>query len=146
MTEDPHDLARFLTAQEGVIARAEAELSASRKVTHWMWFIFPQLRALGRSPAAIRYGIADLAEARAFLRHPALGPRLIRCMGLAAAAQGTARQVMGSPDDLKLRSAATLFAHAARAEGLDPAPFDSVLTRFHDGAPCPLTQAELSPE
>ncbi|MGG7564772.1 DUF1810 domain-containing protein [Rhodovulum sp. DZ06] len=142
--QDPHDLSRFTAAQDGSLARAEAELAASAKVSHWMWWIFPQLAALGRSGTAKRYGIADLAEARAYLRHPELGPRLVRCAGLAAAARGTAREVMGSPDDLKLRSSMTLFAQAAEAEGLDPAPFDAVLHRFYGGAPCPLTLDALA--
>lgn len=120
----------FVTAQDPVYAQVLAELHAGRKQTHWMWFIFPQLRALGRSATAIRYGIADLAEARAYLMHPVLGARLLECTGIVVGITGrTAHEVFGSPDDLKLRSSMTLFAHAAE----DAAPFRRVLERYYDG-------------
>jgi len=120
----------FVTAQDPVYAQVLAELRAGRKQTHWMWFIFPQLRALGRSATASRYGIADLAEAQAYLRHPVLGARLIECTGIVVGITGrTAHEVFGSPDDLKLRSSMTLFAHAAE----DAAPFRRVLERYYDG-------------
>ncbi|HEV2515555.1 MAG TPA: DUF1810 domain-containing protein [Devosia sp.] len=120
----------FVAAQDPVYAQVLAELSAGRKQTHWMWFIFPQLRALGRSAAALRFGIADLAEARAYLIHPVLGARLRECAGIVGGISGrTAHEIFGSPDDVKLRSSMTLFAHAAA----DAAPFRRVLERYYDG-------------
>src|SRR4051794_4608428 len=104
----------FVAAQDPVYAKVLAELRAGEKASHWMWFIFPQLRALGRSAAALKYGLADLGEARAYLRHPVLGPRLLECTGLMLGLEGrTAHQILHSPDDLKFRSSMTLFAHAA---------------------------------
>jgi len=126
----------FVTAQDPVYAQVLAELRAGRKQTHWMWFVFPQLRALGRSATALRYGIADLAEARAYLRHPVLGARLGECTGIVGGIAGrTAHEIFGSPDDLKLCSSMTLFAHAAE----DPAPFRRVLERYYDGVEDRLT-------
>lgn len=120
----------FVTAQEPVYAQVLAELRAGRKQTHWMWFIFPQLKALGRSATALRFGIADLAEARAYLQHPVLGARLVECAGIVDGITGrTAHEIFGSPDDVKLRSSMTLFAHAAD----DAAPFRRVLERYYDG-------------
>jgi len=120
----------FVTAQEPVYAQVLAELRAGRKQTHWMWFIFPQLRALGRSATALRFGIADLEEARAYLQHPVLGARLVECTEIVRGIAGrTAHEIFGSPDDVKLRSSMTLFAHAAE----DGAPFRRVLERHYDG-------------
>jgi uncharacterized protein (DUF1810 family) len=120
----------FVTAQEPVYSQVLAELRAGRKQTHWMWFIFPQLRALGRSATALRFGIADLKEARAYLAHPVLGTRLLECAGIVSGIAGrTAHEIFGSPDDVKLRSSMTLFAHAAA----DAAPFRPVLERYYDG-------------
>jgi uncharacterized protein (DUF1810 family) len=105
-----------------------------------MWFVFPQLTALGRSATALRYGIADLAEARAYLGHPVLGRRLVECSEIVAGIRGrTAHQIFSSPDDMKLRSSMTLFAHAAE----DPAPFRRVLAKYYDGVEDPLTLAAL---
>jgi uncharacterized protein (DUF1810 family) len=110
-------LVRFVTAQGPVYAAVLAELRAGKKQSHWMWFIFPQLSALGRSPTAKFYGIADLDEAREYLRHPVLGPRLLECTGLVNALDGrTLNQIFGTPDDLKFRSCVTLFHHAAPKE------------------------------
>ena len=121
----------FVAAQEPVYAEVLAELRAGRKQTHWMWFIFPQLRALGRSATALRFGIADLAEARAYLAHPVLGARLRECAEIVNGVDGkTAHEIFGSPDDVKLRSSMTLFAHAAE----DAGPFRRVLERYYDGA------------
>ena len=129
----------FVAAQEPVYAEVLAELRAGRKQTHWMWFIFPQLKALGRSATALRFGIADLAEARAYLAHPVLGARLRECAEIVNGVGGkTAHEIFGSPDDVKLRSSMTLFAHAAE----DAAPFRRVLERYYDGAEDALT-AEL---
>lgn len=112
-------LERFVKAQDGVYPRALAELKAGRKQSHWMWFIFPQLAALGRSPTAKFYGLADLDEARDYLRHPVLGPRLLECTRLVNALDGrTLNQIFGTPDDLKFRSCVTLFHHAAPKEAV----------------------------
>jgi uncharacterized protein (DUF1810 family) len=120
----------FVAAQEPVYAQVLAELGAGRKQTHWMWFIFPQLKALGRSATALRYGIADLAEARAYLMHPVLGARLCECTEIVAAVAGrTAHEIFGSPDEVKLCSSMTLFVHAAA----DATPFRRVLERYYDG-------------
>ena len=113
------DLDRFVEAQRGVHERARSELEAGRKTSHWMWFIFPQLAALGRSPTARFYGLAGLDEARDYLRHPVLGPRLLDCTGLVNALDGrTLNQIFGTPDDLKFRSCVTLFHHAAPKEAV----------------------------
>lgn len=114
---------RFVEAQAGgVYERALAEIRAGDKRSHWMWFIFPQLAGLGSSPTARFYAIRDLDEARAYLAHPVLGPRLLECT---QAVNG----VFPYPDDLKLRSSMTLFARAAA----DPRPYETVLDRFYDG-------------
>lgn len=139
MQHDPHDLSRFVAAQARNYADAAAELAAGRKATHWMWYVFPQLRGLGVSAMAQRYGIEGPAEARAYLAHPVLGPRLLTCTALVAGANGTARQVMGKPDDRKLQSCMTLFAAVSE----DPGPFETVLNRFYDGARCARTLAML---
>lgn len=128
---DPFDLQRFVSAQEPVYGAVTAELAAGRKTTHWMWFIFPQLRALGRSSTALRYGISGRAEAEAYARHALLGARLRECCRLLLAIRGrTAHDVFGAPDDLKLRSSMTLFAAVAAAE---EAVFDQVLMRYYGG-------------
>lgn len=112
------------------------ELRAGRKRSHWMWFVFPQLAGLGHSAMAGRYAIADLDEARRYLMHPVLGPRLIQCTSLVNAIEGkTAHDIFGTPDDLKLRSSMTLFAAAAS----DPAPFEAALARYFDATPDPAT-------
>ncbi len=99
------DLARFLVAQEPVYETALAELKAGRKRTHWMWFVFPQLRGLGLAPTSLFYGLESLDEARAYLAHPVLGPRLEACMrALLAHERLTAHAILGSPDEMKLRS------------------------------------------
>lgn len=135
-------LTRFHTAQESIFPTALAELQAGRKQTHWMWFIFPQLAALGRSPTAKQYGIETLAEARAYLADPVLGPRLAQAArALLAHPDKTAEGILGPVDALKLRSCATLF----RAAG-GGAVFDEVLDRFYGGVACPLTLAELRRE
>ncbi|GAB3653454.1 DUF1810 domain-containing protein [Nocardioides korecus] len=138
---DPHDLDRFLAAQDGVHAQALRELRDGRKTSHWMWFVFPQLAGLGSSVMAQRYAIGSLTEARAYLEHPVLGPRLLECArALLAHGDRTALQVMGSPDDVKLRSSMTLFAAVA---GSDPV-FQQVLDAFFDGEPDPRTVDRLS--
>ena len=134
-----HDLSRFLDAQQGSYATALAELVRGRKDTHWMWFVLPQLRGLGRSATARHFGIADLDEARAYLAHPVLGPRLAECARALLAHSGpTAEQIMGPVDAMKLRSCATLFREA----GGGP-EFQALLDRYYGGQDCPLTMAEL---
>jgi uncharacterized protein (DUF1810 family) len=133
-------LERFVMAQDGSWDRALAELRRGRKESHWMWWIFPQLAALGRSGTAKTYGIADLAEAQAYLAHPVLGPRLAEA---ARAMLGNAGQpaeaVLGGVDAMKLRSSMTLFA---AVPGADPV-FREVLEAFHGGEPDPLTRGAL---
>jgi uncharacterized protein (DUF1810 family) len=126
----------FVTAQSFVYPAVLAELGAGRKQTHWMWFIFPQLRALGRSERAIRYGIQSLEEARAYLADPVLGARLRACTALVLAVEHrTAHEIFGSPDDLKFRSSMTLFARAAPGEPL----FRAALNKYYAGEADPLT-------
>ncbi|MGN8051178.1 DUF1810 domain-containing protein [Curtobacterium sp. 22159] len=130
MSTDQYDLDRFVRAQDGVHDTALAELRRGRKSSHWMWFVFPQLVGLGRSTTAQRYAISGLGEARAYLGHPVLGPRLHEAS--AAAADAPARTVddlLGGIDAVKLRSSMTLFARAAA----DAAPFRAVLDRWYDG-------------
>ncbi len=137
---DPFDLDRFVMTQAPVYRQVLTELRAGRKQSHWMWFVFPQLRGLGRSEMAWRYGIAGLDEARAYLAHPMLGPRLHECLRLVLAAPGAAEDILGPVDALKLRSCATLFDLAADG---DP-DCRAILDRWWDGAPDPRTIALLS--
>ena len=131
----------FVAAQDPVYREVLGELSAGHKRTHWMWYIFPQLRGLGRSDLAIRFGIADLAEARAYLAHPVLGPRLAECTSLMLRhTSRSARDILGPTDDLKFRSSMTLFA---RAEGGD-SPYHAALAQFYSGAEDPLTLNRLA--
>src|SRR5215475_2155661 len=121
--EDRHDLARFVAAQQAVYATVRKELASGRKRSHWMWFIFPQLKGLGSSSTAQLYGIASLAEARDYLDHELLGARLRECTQLANAVEGrTVEAIFGYPDHLKFRSCMTLFAHAAD-DGGEATPF-----------------------
>jgi uncharacterized protein (DUF1810 family) len=139
-TSDPFDLARFLYAQEGIYERAVLELGAGRKATHWMWFVFPQIRGLGHSETARRYAIGSAAEARAYLDHPVLGPRLRHCVGLLLGpVQQSAQEIFGYPDYLKLRSCLTLFAAVRTDERI----FQDALERYFDGIADPLTLARL---
>ena len=122
MADDPFDLARFVAAQDPVMGEVRRELRAGRKRTHWMWFVFPQLRDLGRSDVALHYGIRSLAEARAYFAHPLLGPRLVACTALVNALRGrSVNAVFGSPDDLKFHSCMTLFDTARPREVFDVA-------------------------
>lgn len=138
-TEDPFDLQRFVRAQDegGTHERALAELRRGSKVSHWMWFVFPQIAGLGQSAVSRRYAISALAEARAYLDHPVLGPRLAECAGVVAALSGrTAEQIFGGVDALKLRSSMTLFLHA----GPQQPAFRQVLDRYFGGVPDPATE------
>ena len=128
---DTFDLDRFVRAQASVYDQALSELRAGRKRSHWMWFVFPQLAGLGLSSMAQRYAIASIAEARAYLAHPVLGFRLVECArALLSVPELSALDIMGSPDDMKLRSCATLVAQVGD-EGLI---FNRVLDRFFCGA------------
>lgn len=129
------DLSRFHVAQDGIWQTALDELRAGAKRSHWMWFIFPQLRGLGRSPTALRYGIADLAEARAYLADPLLSRRLTDCaLAVLDHPDRRAEAIMGPVDALKLRSSATLF----EAAGGGP-EFAALLDTFYGGERCERT-------
>jgi uncharacterized protein (DUF1810 family) len=137
---DPFDLQRFVDAQASVYDTVIAELRAGRKRTHWIWFIFPQLAGLGRSPTAARFAISSLAEARAYLDHDVLGPRLRECARLVNAIDGrSVDEIFGWPDDLKVRSSMTLFTHASD----DNAEFVALLDKFYGGERDPATLALL---
>jgi uncharacterized protein (DUF1810 family) len=137
---DPFNLQRFVEAQAPVIDEVIAELRAGRKRSHWMWFVFPQLRGLGSSPTAVRYGIASLSEAQAYLEHPVLGPRLRDCTRLVLAIRdATIGDIFGYPDDRKFQSSMTLFSRAAA----DNQVFRDALTTYFDGVADPATLARL---
>jgi uncharacterized protein (DUF1810 family) len=130
MQADPYELTRFAEAQEGVYETALAELRQGRKRSHWMWFVFPQFSGLGSSAMSQRYAIRSVDEARAYLSDPVLGPRLRECCEALLEVQGrSAREILGTPDDLKLRSCATLFDHVAAPGSV----FAQVLDRFFEG-------------
>jgi len=135
--QDPFALSRFVDAQDPMMGAVEAELRAGHKTNHWMWFVFPQLRALGRSGTAQHFGITGIEEARAYAQHPILGPRLIACAKLVLnqAGRASAQAIFGETDAMKLRSCMTLFAAAAPEEPV----FDSVLAAFFEGVPDPIT-------
>lgn len=134
-TVDPFDLRRFVAAQDAVYQQVCAELAAGCKTGHWMWFVFPQLKGLGRSATAQHFGICSLDEAQAYWVHPLLGPRLRECTELVLAVKGRgAHEIFGTPDDLKFRSCMTLFAQAT-GEPL----FAKALKRFFDGRADPRT-------
>jgi len=142
MVSDPYNLDRFIAAQDPVFDRVCAELAAGHKRSHWMWFIFPQLRGLGSSPTAQRFGLDSLAEARAYLTHPLLGERLRRCTELVNRVEGrSVQEIFGYPDDLKFRSSMTLFARAAVGAG---EPFQEALAKYYGGAEDRLTRELLA--
>jgi uncharacterized protein (DUF1810 family) len=153
--DDRYDLRRFLLAQDPVFERVRAELAAGSKQSHWMWFIFPQLRGLGSSATAQRFAIASLEEAREYLAHPVLGERLRECTRLVNDVEGrSARAIFGYPDYLKFRSCMTLFAYAAHdAPAADAAtavpgaraerPFTAALEKYFAGEADPLTRKLL---
>jgi uncharacterized protein (DUF1810 family) len=141
MTSDPYNLGRFLVAQDALFTQVCAELAAGRKQSHWMWFIFPQLRGLGSSAMAERYALGSLDEARAYLAHPLLGERLRACTQLANRIQGrTAQEVFGYPDYLKFRSSMTLFAQAVSGGQ----PFSEALAKYFGGEGDPRTRELLA--
>jgi uncharacterized protein (DUF1810 family) len=129
---DPYHLQRFISAQETTYAVALREIRSGRKRSHWMWFIFPQLAGLGRTDTARHYAIRSLDEARAYLAHPLLGPRLLEITEALLTVQGTsATDLMGQPDDLKLRSCLTLFASANPQQTV----FQRALDAYFGGQP-----------
>ena len=139
---DPYNLQRFVTAQEPVFADVLAELRAGRKASHWMWFIFPQIEGLGHSSTARHYAIKSLEEAKAYLEHPVLGPRLRECTQLVNEVRSrTASEIFGYPDDLKFRSSMTLFAHATAQN----AEFLNALWRYFSGEFDQATLTRLPP-
>ena len=140
-TDDPFDLNRFLDAQHESYAIALGEIRGGRKQSHWMWFIFPQIDGLGSSPTARHYAIKSRDEAAAYLRHPLLGARLLECAQAALSVhRRSARDIFGSPDDLKLRSSATLFAAVAPKRSV----FERLLERYFKGQPDQRTLDLLS--
>jgi uncharacterized protein (DUF1810 family) len=165
MTADPFDLERFITAQSGTYEHAVAELRRGQKTSHWMWFVFPQIAGLGQSATSRRYAITSLSEARAYLAHPVLGPRLRECTSILVDLSGrTAEQIFGSIDAQKLRSSMTLFQHAelqhaelqhaelqhaelqhAELQHADPSrsEFQQVLARYFGGAADAATMERL---
>ncbi len=127
---DPHNLSRFVQAQARDYEQALAEIRSGRKRSHWMWYIFPQFNGLGFSATSKRYAIKSLAEAEAYLNHPVLGPRLLGCAEAVLAVPGrSAYEIFSSPDDIKLKSCATLFAHASPAGSV----FDRLLDQYFHG-------------
>lgn len=144
MPTGPDDLDRFVAAQDadGTYDRALGELRSGRKTSHWMWFVFPQIEGLGSSRMAQRYAISGAAEAEAYLRHPVLGPRLLECAEALLAVEGrTAREILGPPDDLKLKSSATLFAAVSPPGSV----FERLLDRYCAGERDEATLRRLAP-
>lgn len=143
--DDPFNLKRFVVAQDsgGAYDRAVSELRGARKASHWMWFVFPQVAGLGQSDTSRWFAISSLAEARAYLGHPVLGPRLSECARILVDEVGdrSAEQIFGGLDAQKLRSCMTLFARAAPDEAL----FGQVLSRYFDGVADPATDQLLLP-
>ena len=139
-TSDPFGLQRFVDAQAPLYDEVRRELAAGRKTSHWMWFVFPQIAGLGQSPMSVFYAISSLDEARAYLAHPVLGPRLRDCADLVLGVEGrTARQIFGATDEMKFRSSMTLFSRVAPEEAV----FQRCLDNVFGGAADPATLAKL---
>lgn len=141
--DDRFGLERFVSAQDtgGTYEQAVEELRQGRKTSHWMWFVFPQVAGLGRSPMSQRYAISSLEEARAYMAHPVLGPRLVECAGIVADSRSTtATEIFGGIDAQKLRSCMTLFMRAAP----DQPAFGRVLERYYEGSPDVATDGLIS--
>jgi uncharacterized protein (DUF1810 family) len=133
---DPYNLGRFVLAQAPIYQRALSELQAGEKMSHWMWFIFPQIAGLGSSPVSIKFAISSRAEAQAYLLHPVLGPRLKECTQVVLLVEGRSiEQIFGSPDDMKFRSSMTLFAQVSPDDGI----FQKALQKYFQGVPDRLT-------
>jgi uncharacterized protein (DUF1810 family) len=138
---DPWNLNRFIEAQDPVYARVRAELLHGHKTSHWMWFVFPQIAGLGHSAMAQEYAISSLDEARAYLEHPTLRPRLLECTQLVCQVSGKPiRAILGYPDDMKFRSCMTLFLHAS----LEPGVFEDALNKYFSGVQDTLTLQRIS--
>jgi uncharacterized protein (DUF1810 family) len=130
--DDPFNLARFVTAQEAAYKRAYREIAAARKESHWMWFVFPQVLGLGTSDMARRYAISGLPEAKAYIEHPVLGPRLLECCEVLLKIEGSsASEIFGSPNDMKLKSSMTLFAQVGKSQDVCQA----VIRKYFAGKP-----------
>jgi len=138
---DPHNLQRFVDAQDPVFEQVCEELREGCKTGHWMWFIFPQIKGLGHSAMAEKYAVSSRQEAAAYLAHPILGPRLRTCSGLVNSVEGRPiREILGHPDDLKFRSSMTLFAQVSP----DNQVFAEALKRYFAGESDPLTLDRLN--
>jgi uncharacterized protein (DUF1810 family) len=141
--DDPYNLNRFVEAQNRVYHQVCSELRQGSKQSHWMWFVFPQIKGLGYSPMSKAFAISSLEEAKAYLRHPILGPRLLECTKLVNSTSGlTIHDIFGSPDDLKFHSSMTLFAHAEP----DNPVFVEALRKFFGSRYDQLTLDQLSPD
>jgi uncharacterized protein (DUF1810 family) len=137
---DPYNLERFVAAQAPVFSRVLSEVKAGVKMGHWMWFIFPQIRGLGRSPVSIEYALSSREEADAYLRHMTLGPRLKECTQLVLLVEGrSVEDIFGSPDDMKFRSSMTLFAQVSSQDNI----FERALQKYFAGVPDHLTLDRL---
>jgi len=137
---DQYNLERFVSAQHSIYAEVVSELRAGMKTSHWMWFVFPQIRGLGRSPVSIEYAISSREEAAAYLQHPVLGPRLKECTQLVLDVENrSAEEIFGSPDDMKFRSSMTLFAQASADDDI----FNRALRQYFGGVPDQLTLDRL---
>jgi uncharacterized protein (DUF1810 family) len=133
-------LDRFVIAQESIFKQVLSELRAGAKMGHWMWFVFPQIRGLGRSPTSIEYAISSLDEAQAYLQHPVLGPRLKECTQVVLDVDGrSATDIFGTPDDVKFRSSMTLFAQVSRDDDI----FHRALQKYFEGVSDQLTLGRL---
>jgi len=137
---DPYNLERFVIAQDRVLKQVLSELQSGTKVSHWMWFIFPQIRGLGHSPISVEYAISSRDEARAYLQHPVLGPRLKECTQLVLLVEGrSAFEIFDEPDDMKFRSSMTLFAQVSSDDDI----FERALKKYFGGVPDRLTLDRL---
>jgi uncharacterized protein (DUF1810 family) len=137
---DPYNLERFVLAQAPVFTRVLSELEAGMKMGHWMWFIFPQIKGLGRSPVSMEYAISGRGEAQAYLQHPVLGPRLKECTRLVLLVEGrSVTDIFGSPDDMKFRSSMTLFAQIDSDDDI----FERALQKYFAGIADRLTLDRL---
>jgi uncharacterized protein (DUF1810 family) len=142
MTPEPYNLTRFVQAQEADYDQALTEIRAGMKRSHWMWYVFPQFVGLGSSPTSRNYAIKSREEAKAYLAHPILGPRLIECAEAALQIEGrSALQIFGSPDDMKLRSSATLFAAVSSGGSV----FHRLIDKYFDGKQDVRTLELISP-
>jgi uncharacterized protein (DUF1810 family) len=144
---DIYNLQRFINAQENTFERVQAELAAGQKRTHWMWFIFPQLKGLGSSPTTQRFAISSLEEGAAYLEHPVLGRRLEKCTALVNAVQDrSVQEIFDYPDDLKFHSSMTLFARVADDLHFEAPVFNQALSKYFPGRLDDRTVSLLDPE